>query len=57
MRLRITPPSWSVQMIGVTLPLALRSWVVSALSWAGEAMLSLNRITPDVQPAFSAETT
>ena len=49
--LRIAPPSWSVQTIGVAAARARRAAsAVSARSWPGEAMLSRNRIAPAAQP-------
>ena len=57
--LRMSPPSWSVHTIGVA-PAAVpapRSDFVSARSCSREAMLALNRITPEAQPRRSTRRT
>src|SRR3954469_11417703 len=50
--LRITPPSWSVQTIGIAPPARpdLRSAAVNFASCSGDEAFSLNRIAPDAQP-------
>ena len=50
--LRMSPPSWSVQTIGIA-PAALpasRSAFVSARSWPRRGDVGLNRIAPEAQP-------
>ena len=55
-RLRISPPSWSV-LTSAEPPAARCSVRTTRLRSAREAMLSLNRITPAARPARSARGT